>query len=176
MIPSSWTSPTDCAHWVAEASHVTTKRVGTLAPMGSANFRANVVAIVTNSKGRVMAFERSDIPGQWQLPQGGMDLGESPEEAAWRELREETGLTAGDVDLVSEYPEWTAYVWPSGPRKMGRIGQAQRWFTFRVKDDATEPVPDGVEFRAWKWVKPSWLVERVVDFRRSSYERVLLGE
>ncbi|WP_040490947.1 NUDIX domain-containing protein [Ilumatobacter nonamiensis] len=140
------------------------------------HFRANVVAVVTNDKGRVMAFERSDIPGEWQLPQGGVDMGETPEEAAWRELGEETGLSAKEVSLVAEFPEWTAYEWPDGPRKNGRMGQAQRWFTFQVKDAAIEPVPDGVEFQSWKWVKPQWLADNVVEFRRPSYRRVLLAD
>jgi putative (di)nucleoside polyphosphate hydrolase len=142
--------------------------------MASAHFRANVVAVVTNEKGRLLAFERSDFAGQWQLPQGGVDVGETPVEAAWRELHEETGLSKDDVDLVDEFPEWTVYEWPSGVRKNGRMGQAQRWFTFKVRDDAVEPKPDGVEFVAWKWAKPQWLVEQVVEFRRPSYERVLL--
>lgn len=142
--------------------------------MGSAHFRANVVAIVTNDVGSVMAFERSDLEGQWQLPQGGVDEGEAPVDAAWRELEEETGLSSKHVELVDEYPEWTVYEWPSGARKNGRLGQAQRWFTFRVKDDDVEPEPDGIEFVDWKWTTPQWLVEQVVEFRRPSYERVLL--
>jgi putative (di)nucleoside polyphosphate hydrolase len=142
--------------------------------MASMHFRANVVAIVVNDKGCVMAFERSDLDGQWQLPQGGMDVGESPEEAAWRELGEETGLTAKHVELTAEFGEWTAYAWPAGARNNGRMGQVQRWFTFRVKSDDVEPEPDGVEFQDWKWVSPDWLVDNVVDFRQSSYRRVLL--
>jgi putative (di)nucleoside polyphosphate hydrolase len=142
--------------------------------MGSAHFRANVVAVVVNDKGRVLAFERSDFVGQWQLPQGGVDVGETPEEAAWRELEEETGLSSEHVDLVDEYPEWTVYEWPTGVRKNGRMGQVQRWFTFKVKSAEVEPTPDGVEFTDWKWVKPQWLVDQVVEFRRASYERVLL--
>lgn len=142
--------------------------------MASAHFRANVVAVVTNDKGRLLAFERSDIAGQWQLPQGGVDVGETPVEAAWRELMEETGLSKDEVDLVDEFPEWTVYEWPSGVRKNGRMGQVQRWFTFRVRADSVEPKPDGVEFVAWKWVKPQWLIDQVVEFRRPSYERVLL--
>ena len=144
--------------------------------MGCLYFRANVVAVVTNDKGRVMAFERSDVPGSWQLPQGGMDAGETPEEAAWRERGEETGLTKDDVDLVDEFPDWTAYELPSGPRKNGRIGQVQRWFTFKVKHADVEPIPDGVEFTDWMWVKREWLVDEVVEFRRRSYRRVLLAD
>jgi putative (di)nucleoside polyphosphate hydrolase len=144
--------------------------------MPAMHFRANVVAIVTNDEGQVMAFERSDIPGEWQLPQGGIDQGETPESAAWRELGEETGLGADDVVLVDEFPDWTVYEWPTGPRPNGRMGQAQRWFTFRVKDDAVEPEPDGVEFCAWRWVEREWLASNVVEFRRASYRHVLLGD
>ena len=59
--------------------------------MAKPHFRAGVVAVVRRSDGQVMAFERADAPGAWQLPQGGIESGETPEQAAWRELREETG-------------------------------------------------------------------------------------
>lgn len=143
--------------------------------MAHMHFRANVVAIVVNEADEVMAFERTDLPGQWQLPQGGIDDGESPVAAAWRELEEETGLSPNNVSLVGEYDEWTAYEWPSGPRKNGRMGQVQRWFTFHVVSDSVVPEPDGVEFSDWKWVERQWLVECAVDFRQPSYRRVLLA-
>lgn len=142
--------------------------------MGSLHFRAGTVAVVRDSHGRVLAFERSDRRGQWQLPQGGIDAGESPVEGVWRELREETGLTADEVHLVDEYPEWTAYEWPAGVKQRGqRLGQAQRWFFFQINDDGTAPTADGVEFVDWKWVEVDWLIEQVVDFRLASYQRVL---
>ncbi len=132
------------------------------------------MAVVCNSRGQVLAFERSDVPDQWQLPQGGIEPGEPAETAAWRELCEETGLDTADVDLVGEHPEWTVYEWPEHLRRKGkRLGQVQRWYTFRVRDDQVVPRPDGVEFVAWRWVEPTWLVQQVVDFRQAVYARVL---
>jgi putative (di)nucleoside polyphosphate hydrolase len=143
--------------------------------MASTHFRAGVVAVVTNSQGQVLAFERSDVAGQWQLPQGGIEPEESPVAAAWRELGEETGLGPLEVELVGEFEEWTVYEWPLEVRQRGkRLGQAQRWFTFRALDDGIVPTPDGVEFVSWRWVEPAWLVDQVVPFRRRAYERVLL--
>ena len=149
--------------------------------MPSMQFRAGVVAVVTNSAGQVMAFERSDVPGAWQLPQGGINVAEDITAAAWRELFEETGLGPDQVELVGEYPEWTAYEWPAELRAAGkgrgghRLGQAQRWFFFRVVDDAVEPTPDGIEFSTWRWVDRDWLIAQVVEFRRPSYHKVLSG-
>ncbi len=141
--------------------------------MSSAHFRAGTVAVVKNSKGLILAFERSDVPDQWQLPQGGIDEGETPVEGAWRELEEETGLTAKQVRLVEEYSEWTVYEWPDGVKRGQRLGQAQRWFFFDVIDDDVVPIPDGDEFDDWKWVEIRWLIDQVVEFRQASYERVL---
>lgn len=143
------------------------------AVMGSLHFRAGTVAVVKNSEGKVLAFQRADRPGQWQLPQGGIDDGETPVEGAWRELHEETGLGREDVQLVGEYPDWTVYEWPDGMRRGERIGQAQRWFFFEMIDDTTEPTPDGHEFDDWKWSTTRWLTDQVIDFRKPSYERVL---
>ncbi len=127
---------------------------------------------------QVMAFERADALGSWQLPQGGLNSGELPIDGAWRELLEETGLGAPQVALRDEYPEWLAYEWPpevrakkTGPRE--RIGQTQRWFLFDAASLDIQPVPDGKEFVAWKWVEPRWLIDHVVDWRRGPYERVL---
>ena len=141
--------------------------------MPSANFRAGVVAVVANSRDEVLAFERSDVPGAWQLPQGGIDVGENPDEAAWRELGEETGLGRSDVELIGTHPTWMVYEFPEHVRTDKRLGQAQRWYFFRALADDVEPTPDDVEFVAWRWVDRRWLVEHVVGFRSDVYRAVL---
>lgn len=142
--------------------------------MPSANFRAGVVAVVSNSHGQILAFERSDVANAWQLPQGGIEVGERPEVAVWRELGEETGLGPTEVELVGEHPVWMVYEFPDHVRSAGkRLGQAQRWFTFAARSDDVIPTPDGVEFVSWRWVEPAWLIERVVGFRSDVYRAVL---
>ncbi len=126
----------------------------------------------------VMAFERADVAGSWQLPQGGLERGEEPIEAAWRELKEETGLGESDVVARVEFPEWVAYEWPAEVqrdhgRDGKRRGQVHRWFLFDALDADVAPTPDGSEFVRWRWVEPSWLIDNVVEMRRPAYQRVL---
>lgn len=147
--------------------------------MASAHFRAGVVIVVRHTDlARVMVFERVDAPGSWQLPQGGIKAGEQPVEAAWRELEEETGLGADHVVSRAEFPDWIAYEWPADVQERNagshhRIGQVQKWFLFDVRSADVEPTPDGIEFGAWQWVTPSWMLEHVVEWRREAYARVL---
>lgn len=147
--------------------------------MPSVHFRAGVVIAVRRpDNGQVLAFERADAAGVWQLPQGGLQEGETPLQGAWRELEEETGLTEREVEFVSEHPEWLVYEWPlEVQRAKGgihrRIGQAQRWFTFHSVSPDILPTPDGSEFVAWQWVEPLWLVDHVPGWRRPPYQVVL---
>ena len=143
--------------------------------MAKPHFRAGVVAAIRRSDGRILAFERSDLSGEWQLPQGGIETGESPVAAVWRELAEETGLDERDVRLVDEHAEWTVYAWPSSMRDSERIGQVHRWFFFEPVDDSVEPTPDGKEFCGWRWMQPDELIDRVVEFRKAPYRQVLGG-
>lgn len=139
-------------------------------------FRAGVGMAIVDEQGRVLAFERSDVPGSWQLPQGGLNPGEDAEAAAWRELREETGLRPEHLTLERETDVWIGYELPEHLRssKTGR-GQAHRWFVFKVEPRAgLPPLPTGQagEFRDRQWMTVEELLDGVVDFRRPVYEVV----
>ena len=138
--------------------------------MATRQFRAGVLLVIRHPvDDLVMAFERVNQPGAWQFPQGGIDPGERPIDAAWRELREETSLTADDVELVGTHPDLIAYEYPPGIFKSDYLGQVHRWFYFNARSADIEPVPDGDEFQAWTWMAPTEIAERAVEFRRRSY-------
>ncbi|MEA2025509.1 MAG: RNA pyrophosphohydrolase, partial [Chloroflexota bacterium] len=135
--------------------------------MTSQFFRANVGIVVVRADGCVLVFERTDKPGQWQLPQGGLDIGEEPREASLRELEEETGIGPDLVELMAEHPDWLAYELPPQRRrrKTGR-GQVQKWFLYRFlgTDDDIDLTPaagERQEFSAFRWGKLADLVAEV---------------
>ena len=123
-----------------------------------------------------MAFERSDLSGEWQLPQGGIEHGEIP--AGRRRggnSSRRPGSSRTDVSLVDEWDGWTVYLWPEEMRRSGRLGQVHRWFFFEPLHDDVAPEPDGSEFGRWSWMSVPELIERVVDFRKAPYRQVLGG-
>ena len=123
------------------------------------------------------AFDVVPDTHSWQMPQGGIDEGETPLAAALRELHEETNVAS--VELLSELPQWLTYDLP--PESMNKwkgryVGQAQRWFALRFTGDDSEidiHAPGGgkhkPEFDDWRWEKLSRLPELIVPFKRNVY-------
>jgi putative (di)nucleoside polyphosphate hydrolase len=143
-------------------------------------FRANVGIAVVTAGGRLLALERHDAPGSWQLPQGGVDDGEEPIDAARRELAEETGLRWTEVTLLGEHPTWLAYELPPELRTAttGR-GQVQKWFAVQAGADPTvdisrvEPRKGHPEFRDWAWLPADELLDLAPAFRVTVYEPLI---
>ena len=135
-------------------------------------FRAGAGAVILNAEGLVLALERKKIPGAWQLPQGGLDAGEEPLATAFREIKEETGITPREIALLEKEPILLAYELPEEMRsaKTGR-GQANYWFCFRFKGQAID-LADSEEFRAWKWMTFAGLLRSAVPFRIPVYEKL----
>jgi 8-oxo-dGTP pyrophosphatase MutT (NUDIX family) len=140
----------------------------------SQTFRAGVGAVILNEAGRVLALERRDITGAWQLPQGGLRIGEAPLAAVKREIKEETGVEGGDLHLLFAIDRLLAYELPRSHRskKTGR-GQVQNWFIFRYRG-AEERITlgDNKEFRRWKWTTMQDLSSNVVAFKKPVYQEL----
>jgi putative (di)nucleoside polyphosphate hydrolase len=152
-------------------------------------YRPCVGVMILNRGGLVWAGRRisegnseyDGSPQLWQMPQGGIDKGEDPLEAAYRELYEETGIKT--VTLLGEAKDWINYDLPPqliGIGLRGKYrGQTQRWFAFRFEGDESEiainPPPGGhePEFDAWEWKRMEDLPGLIVPFKRAVYERVV---
>jgi putative (di)nucleoside polyphosphate hydrolase len=140
----------------------------------SQTFRAGVGAVIADRRGKVLALERRDVPGAWQLPQGGLEAGEDQLEAVMREILEETGIKESDLRLLPTEPRLLAYELPKEYRskKTGR-GQVQYWFLFCYNGpDEAITLGDKEEFKDWKWVSMDELVSSVVSFRKSVYQEL----
>ena len=143
--------------------------------MTSQTFRANVGIAVARSDGLVLALERIDQPDRWQMPQGGLNVGEEPVAAALRELQEETGLQPEQVELVAEHPRWLAYELPPARRRNERArGQVQKWFLFRFSGtdsdiDLVPPAGERQEFGAFRWVDLPDLVDEIWEVKQPVY-------
>ena len=135
--------------------------------------------VLVNADGRVFAGQRIDHDqGAWQMPQGGIDRGENPREAALREMTEETGISPDMVEVEAETADWVFYDLPD--ELLGRIwkgkyrGQRQKWLLcrFRGRDSDVNIATDHPEFSAWTWMTPSELTRQIVPFKRDVYAAV----
>lgn len=145
----------------------------------SQGFRANVGIVLINATGEVF-WGRQVGKTAWQFPQGGLQPEETPLEAMYRELHEEIGLQAEDVNLVQESANWYTYRLPKQFIRQNAdpvcIGQKQKWFLLHLKkhdscirlDSSDEP-----EFDCWRWVYYWYPVQQVIFFKRQVYQEVL---
>jgi putative (di)nucleoside polyphosphate hydrolase len=143
-------------------------------------YRENVGIMLVNASGHVFVAQRLDNNSDaWQMPQGGIDAGETPRDAALRELTEETGVTPDLVDIDSETADWVAYDLPLEmiPRIWGGKyrGQKQKWFrlTFHGTDADINIETEHPEFSQWQWLPAGELADRIVPFKRDVYAQVV---
>lgn len=143
-------------------------------------YRPCVGLMVLNMAGEVFVGQRLDRDyDAWQMPQGGVDPGEEPRDAALRELEEETGITRDLVTIEAETADWLPYELPRDlvPKLWkGRFrGQEQKWFLlrFRGTDDQVNIQTAEPEFKEWRWLTPDKMLDGIVPFKREVYARVV---
>jgi putative (di)nucleoside polyphosphate hydrolase len=143
-------------------------------------YRSNVGIMMVNKTGYIFVGQRLDNnQDAWQMPQGGIDAGEDPETAAYRELLEETGVNQQNVRFLASSSRWLSYDLPEDliPTLWnGKFrGQKQKWFLFKFlgKDGDINIATEHPEFSKWKWISKENLLEEIVPFKKSVYENVL---
>lgn len=144
------------------------------------SYRPNVAAIFQRTDGRILVCERLNVPGAWQFPQGGIDKGETPEQAIRREVEEEIGISSKQYDLTERHGPYR-YNYPDDvlAKKQARhpdyIGQEQTYFLcLPHKDDLKIRLDqDHPEFSQYQWIQPSeFLLEWLPPFKRDVYAAV----
>ena len=142
------------------------------------NYRPNVAAIVLSpsypAKCEIFIASRLDVSDAWQFPQGGIDKGETPQEALFRELKEEIGTN--EVDIIAQYPQWVSYDFP--PSVASRMapydGQTQKYFLVKLRKNAKIDINTKIpEFSDYKFVNTDKLNDYITFFKRTVYKKVL---
>ena len=142
-------------------------------------FRKCVGMMIINNDKHILVGKRIDHPsGYWQMPQGGIDDNEVPEEAVWREMMEEIGTNKAKLIKVSS--QWINYKIPNETLKTlpwGKkyVGQTQKWFAFQFtgKDTDINVGTKNPEFSEWKWARIDTMVDNIVPFKRDVYSKIL---
>ena len=142
-------------------------------------YRKCVGMMILNKENQILVAKRLDHPsGFWQMPQGGIDNHENPEEAVWREMMEEIGTN--NSELIYSSSQWLKYKIPIETLKTlpwgnKYIGQSQKWFIFRFKgeDNEINVNTENPEFSEWKWTNHKTLTKNAVPFKRDVYIKIL---
>ena len=141
--------------------------------------RKGVGVALLNNNNQIFVAKRIDNPNDfWQMPQGGIDKGESSLDAAIRELYEETGIKR--VEVLKELSETMTYILPNnllGVIWRGRFkGQKQKWYIMKFlgQDNEINLKTKNPEFLDWKWVNVDKLTEKVVDFKFDIYKKIII--
>lgn len=142
-------------------------------------YRLNVGIILSNAQGQVF-WARRVGQDAWQFPQGGIDNEETPEQAMYRELKEETGLDPTDVDVLGCTGDWLRYRLPKRFVRRHQtpmcIGQKQIWFMLRMvgaEDSVNLAAGAKPEFDSWRWIDYWEPSKRVIFFKRKVYKLAL---
>lgn len=142
------------------------------------NYRECATIVLFNDEGKVLLCARADVSGlEWQFPQGGIEKGESPQNAALRELKEETSVTSAQIILSLNEP--LCYDFPKSILKLlqshGRhhIGQRMHWFLahFTGDDGEINLATEQPEFKAYKWANIRQAPKEIVSFKRMAYRK-----
>ena len=148
------------------------------------DYRRNVGVAIFNTHGQIWLGHRFGETGPhvWQCPQGGIDSGEKPKAAARRELFEETGLRADDMDYLGKIKGWLYYDFPPEllarkKKRFNNLGQRQKWYAYRYYGDGSDvnlTAHGPQEFSEWRWADLSTIADTIVPFKRSVYERLMV--
>jgi|TARA_B100000287_G_scaffold257038_2_gene241655 putative (di)nucleoside polyphosphate hydrolase len=142
-------------------------------------YRKGVGIFLLNKNNKLWVGKRIDFKSDyWQMPQGGIDKNESPQEAMMRELSEEVGITK-NYEILKESKGWLSYNLPQSLKKVvwgGKyIGQTQKWYACRFygKDEEFDLKTHKPEFEDWKWIKPVEATNFIVPFKKELYKKIL---
>tara|TARA_B100000927_G_scaffold228424_1_gene188221 strand:- start:99 stop:584 length:486 start_codon:yes stop_codon:yes gene_type:complete len=146
--------------------------------MKGKNYRKGVGMVIVNRKGQFFLGKRIGADA-WQFPQGGIDEGETPEVALYRELYEETGLKKEKVEIIDISKKWLVYHIPHVFQRSNKKydGAMQKWFLLRFigedGDDINLNATEHAEFDSWKWSDRKTAIKSVIKFKKKVYESIL---
>ncbi|AFX98868.1 RNA pyrophosphohydrolase [Candidatus Endolissoclinum faulkneri L2] len=140
------------------------------------DFRLSIGIVLFNDQKKIFLGKRIDIDNAWQMPQGGIDKGETPYQAGLRELEEEIGTK--QVEIVAETRDWIAYEFPTnlaGTVHKKWRGQIQKWLACKFTGTTIDInlQTEYPEFDDWQWVDINCVTELIVPFKRAAYRRVM---